>query len=66
MTDHVWRPIATAPRDGKPVLLSFGEGTPAIAHWNGRGGWDDGDFYDHMEGFTHWMPLPAPPEQPNG
>ena len=66
--DNGWRDISTAPKDGMRVLLIDAvdlnpnqQAVPIIAFWNNRGGWDDGDYYDHLTGFTHWRPLPAPP-----
>ena len=66
--DDGWRDISTAPKDGMRVLLIDAvdlnpnqQAVPIIAFWNNRGGWDDGDYYDHLTGFTHWRPLPAPP-----
>jgi len=55
-----WKDIDTAPKDGTSVLLVDAEDhLPlfSIGFWNGRDGWDYGDFHDHMTGFTHWKPL---------
>jgi hypothetical protein len=60
-TDTGWRDIATAPRDGGDILLNCGTDECAIGRPNGDGTFDDGDFRDHMDGFTHWMPLPPAP-----
>jgi hypothetical protein len=60
-TDTGWRDIATAPRDGGDILLTYGGDDCTVARPNGDGSFDDGDFRDHMSGFTHWMPLPAAP-----
>lgn len=54
----MWQPIKTAPKDGTEVLVYAGGFF--VAYWNGRS-WDDGDFYDHIDDVTHWMPLPDPP-----
>lgn len=64
-----WQPIETAPKEsgdgpywgkrGPSVLLTDGEGC-FVGFWNGTG-WDDGDFFDHLDGITHWMPLPELP-----
>jgi hypothetical protein len=56
-----WRDITTAPRDGGDILLNCETGGCAIGRPNGDGTFDDGDFRDHMDGFTHWMPLPPAP-----
>lgn len=61
-----WKPIATAPRDGRDVLV-FGDGSYAVACWNGQEWRDMGDIgWAGMDGHngnqpTHWMPLPEPP-----
>jgi hypothetical protein len=57
-----WQSIDTAPRDGTEVLLTNPRpGAVCVGFWNGKS-WDDGDFYDDLGDFTHWMPLPEPPE----
>lgn len=56
-----WQPIDTAPKDRTFVLLGVRGGEVCIGFWNGVA-WDDGDFNNHMTGFTHWMPLPEPPQ----
>ena len=61
-----WRRIATAPRDGTPVLTyhpDSGEPRIALSQWR-FGGWFD--FWSEVGAAidaepTHWMPLPAPP-----
>lgn len=65
-----WHPIATAPRDGTPVLYwSATLGHIVGNHPDGcvAGGWvfRDGRWYGSedagAQAATHWMPLPAPP-----
>jgi hypothetical protein len=71
----MWQPIETAPRDGthvlllsrtQPVQVMFGywdacsdpladDGWMAGETWNCTGWWEENNF-------THWMPLPQPPE----
>ncbi len=51
-----WRPIETAPKDGKRVLLSWPSTLVTVGQIsNLRAG---------AEWPTHWMPLPAPPKEP--
>lgn len=56
-----WRPIETAPRAGKWILLWW----PAVKDlpFVGYYGYTDwraatGEFWDNQPGPTHWMPLP--------
>lgn len=64
-----WLPIATAPRDGKRVLVWVADARPA-RHAFARLWFHstDGSLGGGAEGFngsnwriTHWMHLPAPP-----
>lgn len=60
-----WQPIATAPRDGTP-LLGFiptyyqGKGGQTIIVWVGDAWWDGHAFKTAP---NHWQPLPAPPKE---
>jgi hypothetical protein len=62
-----WQPIATAPRDGTPILAVDANGQIAVVaskwlknrqhftHWYAP-------IYDEaVMNPTHWMPLPKPP-----
>jgi hypothetical protein len=56
-----WKPIETAPKDGTEVLI-FGNGSYAVAHWNGTEWRDIGDIgwagmYGEDNQPTHWMNL---------
>ena len=66
-----WKPIETAPKDESVVLVGFKphwrlEGTRRVyeARWN-----DGAQMFTSVNGFlifdtaTHWMPLPAAPQQ---
>ena len=67
-----WQPIETAPKDGTLVLVVGRNGLAVQASWEWDGDdptdWDDGswDYWVNIPGygmhvFTHWMPLPEPP-----
>lgn len=68
-----WKDIATAPKDGRMVLLAIPIGQHKremyiyIGRYRdqpmGRGSWAIWPGYDHNAP-THWQPLPAPPEAP--
>jgi hypothetical protein len=68
----MWQPIETIPTSGKAVMLWVADtdvcphcfapvSVTADGNW-----WDDstGDNIKPVNGATHWMPLPAPPEAP--
>lgn len=68
-----WLPISTAPKDGTKILVTDANtiGCEECVFWDDDPqasqnsiGWqwatDDGPSY-HEERFTHWMPLPEPP-----
>lgn len=68
-----WHPIATAPKDGRWILVYFPEIGVWPALWSTQvyddGFWSvsDNKFEDRgIRGWskepTHWMPLPSPPE----
>lgn len=69
-----WLPIATAPKDGTPVLVVNTKGTQRVCWWLPDSGNDDGPgwvFYQRYAGGcvellnpTHWMPLPDATVQP--
>ena len=71
-TEPAWRPIETAPKDGSEILLAHPDGSMVVGWWREdrtRGkvcgwsdGWSDGDDFA-MTWPTHWMPLPAAPEE---
>jgi hypothetical protein len=69
--ESAWQPIETAPKDGDgrgvfggtrgPMIMACDDsGSIYLVFWNGYS-WDDGDFHDHIDGLTHFMPLPKPP-----
>ncbi len=77
MTTIDWQPIATAPKDGRLILIYPGamidridddnvyEDRAGVARWDGydmSGRWDYGhDLGIEPEDVTHWAPLPDPP-----
>lgn len=70
MSEQQWQPIATAPRDGTPVML-FARSPRATASvicigwWIESMGWLEAAFApNHPIGIvpSHWMPLPEFPE----
>lgn len=74
-TLELWRPIATAPKDGTTVIVGRDMGDFGFvrghARFEGRdgafaSGWISHGFSEHLGNLglahpTHWMPLPAAP-----
>lgn len=61
----MWQPIETAPKDGRKLLMWHpGFGLDALVLY-----WMDGYWREPANGLglksdpSHWMALPAPPEQ---
>lgn len=52
-----WQPIASAPKDGSPILTWDGEAM-FVVEWDAQS-WYDADAWPRQP--THWMPLPSPP-----
>lgn len=63
LSSMTWQLIGTAPRDGTPVDLWHRLGFRVTETW-----WDPEDrcwsCCDDDSSFTHWMPMPVPPEIP--
>jgi hypothetical protein len=59
-----WRPIETAPKDSRDVLLIGRGGFPDVGRWFDCGINEPGFFAVHAIRWepTHWMPLPAAPD----
>jgi hypothetical protein len=59
-----WQPAETAPEDGTKFLsLNTRQGDLMTVTWFHRGfGYFFGAGGNHLYQFTHWMPLPNPPE----
>jgi hypothetical protein len=65
-----WQPIATAPKDGKPILVwapddDFSSFTGIDLVWFDRE-WLYGQADSYPGRPTHWMPVPADPTQQIG
>lgn len=60
-----WQPIETAPKDGTVILAYVSGGHHALVAWNDD--WEDWlhlPWHESMPAvITHWMPLPAPPQE---
>lgn len=74
-----WRPIETAPKDGKPILTCVAGCVPCVTMWltiKGESRWsidpeefmEEEHFMEHWTGVryepTHWIPLPDSPTSP--
>jgi hypothetical protein len=63
--EHEWRPIKTAPKGGMFIYYWLRDRKRAVglAYLANDGHWRDseGNWEKRIEP-THWMPLPAPPE----
>lgn len=68
-----WQPIETAPKDGEWVIIyddqyRHSHASYLISHWHGSlkvwaGRSNSQGRFATWDEATHWMPLPAPPEQ---
>ena len=65
-----WRPIESAPTDGRAVLVAEGAAAGEAKFHEGHGWWwagnDPTDAWGRQVYPTHWMPLPEPPMQQLG
>lgn len=60
-----WRPIETAPKDGREILATQ-QGIRYIVRWDADFGcWllDDGCSVLHDDATIYWQPLPSPPAE---
>lgn len=58
-----WQPIETAPKDGRPLLLSTDKGFMVIGKRNKHLRiWVEMDGRETPREITHWMPLPPTPK----
>lgn len=62
-----WLPIESAPKEGLLIATGWNHDTPGAERHYAVVWLEDGEFIDThgaIYGYlTHWMPLPAPPEQ---
>lgn len=59
-----WIPVSERmPEQFVVVLSCTTDGGIYVAALNHRMTWDDGDFFDDIQDVTHWMPLPAAPQE---
>ena len=64
VTPDGWIPVSERmPDQYVEVIVCTDAGSRYIAAINRQMSWDDGDFSDDIQDVTHWMPLPAPPQQ---
>lgn len=57
-----WRPISTAPTEGRILLWRAHATAPIVAKFDAIYGEFEDAFGDHVYGGTHWMPLPKAPK----
>jgi hypothetical protein len=70
-----WKPIDTAPKDGRHVIAWFPHGlrkngrsqiasdNAETVYWNGCDWSWSADHDSPIAGPTHWIPLPKPPKE---
>ena len=58
-----WRPISTAPVKGRVLLWRAHRTTPIVARFDAIYGEFEDEFGEHVYNVTHWMPLPAAPNE---
>lgn len=71
MTCDGWQPIESAPKDGTYILAINARTNPGRQHvvhyserYNDRFTWvTDSAPMSFVNGITHWMPLPEPPQE---
>lgn len=62
VVDEGWRPIETAPKDGRVVLGYWAEDRVETIQFKSGNFVYSYDWEDECDGPTHWRPLPAPPK----
>lgn len=67
MEERVWRDISTAPRHGTVLVCDKDDPEQVFSvHWEDldqRFPWVGSDEWYSPDRFTHWQPLPPPPEE---
>ena len=66
-TPSGWQDIATAPRDGMPILMALENGMVRTGRWSATRKYWILAYDGHVRGansfpITGWMPLPEPPK----
>jgi hypothetical protein len=56
----MWQPIESAPKDGTSILGCYDDWMEVIRYIDNLG-WHNGDNSINSGDWTHWMPLPEPP-----
>lgn len=61
-----WQPIETAPRDGSWIIFTstWNEYARACGQYKYEGFYTDLEQRIDLEMYSHWMPLPEPPNKP--
>ncbi|MCW1435515.1 DUF551 domain-containing protein [Citrobacter freundii] len=64
VTPDGWIPVSDRmPDQYVEVIVCTAAGSRYIAALNRQMNFDDGDFFDDIQDVTHWIPLPAAPQQ---
>lgn len=68
--DNGWRPIETAPRDGREIMV-YDDDIPEFAHWEPSTAYTAGGSWRARNGVhvflpQYWQPLPKPPVADQG
>ncbi len=63
-SELIWRPMETAPRDGRCIVVKWANSGAVVVRWDNDGWWIEdkeldrrsGQYYDEM--FSGWSPIP--------
>jgi hypothetical protein len=61
-----WQPKESAPKDGTRILVATTERVIGLSFWlpASQTWWSQQTGRSMRDAFTHWMPIPAPPQEP--